>query len=479
MSKVYINQQDNYQGNFGEVLRSSAIFWVKNSATFKSTISFMNYWKIKRNLDVSVIATVRELDGTLIKRERLTFDQGEVINYSNFTGGDFEGSVEIDVYALENMVIPYSAIMIVYEGEKGISMVHGYTRTYSRYEVEDKKTITKGEEGCWLIKDTKEIQSFGIVHNGAKELFNQNWKIQITNHKGEKISTDIKIDQLKPFETIKLIPADLFKNLLDFLNGHVGSATLSFELGEGFTRMLVGHTSKDGSDIQVTHSNFNYSIHQTNILSDTSAAIMYMPEMQDLKMNVVVYPDAEPGEYHIEKKSGENVFTSGSLLNWPMNGETRAAFTKVGGGLPSRIVTAIEGNLQGSKTLPFECSLGVITKKRPPKRMWWGLLADNDHLKSRLIAVPMKETYGPIPDDTKIFVALYGPNTHDKMEIVTTWNELKDIEKGVFFKKLFPELSKVTNNTYAYYTFYSDYVGFWVYSSIENEHKSFTLEHGF
>ena len=29
-SKIFINQDDNHNANFGEVLRSSAIFWVKN-----------------------------------------------------------------------------------------------------------------------------------------------------------------------------------------------------------------------------------------------------------------------------------------------------------------------------------------------------------------------------------------------------------------------------------------------------------------
>ena len=45
--KILVSQADNFAGNFGEVLRSSAIFWVKNSKQLKTTISFSNYWKFK------------------------------------------------------------------------------------------------------------------------------------------------------------------------------------------------------------------------------------------------------------------------------------------------------------------------------------------------------------------------------------------------------------------------------------------------
>ncbi len=477
--KVFINQEENYKAEFGEVLRSSAIFWVKSGPNFKSCISFMNYWKLKRNLKVSVIATVRKLDGTLLKREHLTFDQGYVINYDKFAEGEFEGSVEIDVFALENMVIPYAAIMIVYETPNGVSMVHAYTRTYSRYEVEDKKTITNGEEGCWLLKDTDNIQSFGIIHNGAQPLKDQHWTLTVTNHKGEKKTADVFLPLLKPFETIKLITLKYIPYLTSFLDGQHGSATLSFALGESFTRMLVGHETLDGKDIQVTHSNFNYSKHQTNILTDTSVAIMYMPKMPDLNMFAVIYPDAEPGDYNISKGKEHTVFHSGHLLAFLIKTEKKAEFTKVGGGLPSRIVTAIEGRMEDSKTLPFECSLGVITKKRPPKKLWWGLLSNKAGHQSRLLAIPMTDIYAEINPDTKISIALYGQNTHEKLEKHMTYSELKNIDEGIFFKTLFPEMEKVTENKYAYYTFYSEYPGFWVYSSIQNEFKSLTLEHGF
>jgi hypothetical protein len=42
-----ISFRDNVGARHGEVLRSSAIFYVREDATIHSTISFMNYWKLK------------------------------------------------------------------------------------------------------------------------------------------------------------------------------------------------------------------------------------------------------------------------------------------------------------------------------------------------------------------------------------------------------------------------------------------------
>src|SRR5262245_26779286 len=129
-TRLKISQADNFAGNFGEVLRSSAIFYYRRAADFQTVISFMDYWKAKRGLDVAVIASTRDLAGNLLRRERLGFDRGTVINYQPDLPDDaIEGSVEIEVFATRNMVIPYSAIMAVYRGRSSLSMVHSYART--------------------------------------------------------------------------------------------------------------------------------------------------------------------------------------------------------------------------------------------------------------------------------------------------------------------------------------------------------------
>ena len=82
--KVYISQKDNYAGAFGLVYRSSANFYFRQSNTFKTTISFMDYWRIKRGISVMVVASTRSMDGKLLMREQLTFKNGSIIIFSLF-----------------------------------------------------------------------------------------------------------------------------------------------------------------------------------------------------------------------------------------------------------------------------------------------------------------------------------------------------------------------------------------------------------
>ena len=80
--QVYLKQEDNYQKNFGIAYRSSTIFYFKKSKHFSTTINYMNYWPIKMSMEVMVIASLRNMEGKLISRERVNFGNGMVVNYS-------------------------------------------------------------------------------------------------------------------------------------------------------------------------------------------------------------------------------------------------------------------------------------------------------------------------------------------------------------------------------------------------------------
>src|SRR5687767_12039295 len=128
MSARVISQQANFKADFGHVHRSSAIFHFRQarSPRFRTTISFMNYWPLKRGNQVSVVASLRDLSGKLVQRESLVFTEGQVKNYSPLEGTDFEGSVEVEAFGNSNLVIPYAAIVGIYETAKGVTLVHSY-----------------------------------------------------------------------------------------------------------------------------------------------------------------------------------------------------------------------------------------------------------------------------------------------------------------------------------------------------------------
>ena len=96
MQKLEISQKNNYNKNFGVSFRSSTIFYFKKDKNFNTFVNFMDYWTIKKSIKVMIIASLRDMKGKLILRERLSFEKGHVINYSPIINEEnFEGSLEL------------------------------------------------------------------------------------------------------------------------------------------------------------------------------------------------------------------------------------------------------------------------------------------------------------------------------------------------------------------------------------------------
>ncbi len=478
--KVVIDQRDNFAGRFGMVLRSSAIFYFRQSEVFRTTISVLNYWKLKRDVQVLLVASLRSLDGTLVGREPLRFDVADVINYVPALSGDFEGSVEIEVFATQNMVIPYAAIIAYYDTPRGHTMVHSYARAYSRYEVEDGRILSKGEEGCWTLRDTAERRSFGVFHNGPGVVPPQDvtLRVQRANHAEGALVKTFTLPELRPYQTVRIVPAEHFPELATLLAGGTGFAQLSFQLGESFTRMLVGHESTDGRDCQVTHSNFNYRVHQTNLLPETiDRCFMYVPSMGRDGKSLVIYPDANEGEYVASWDGQAKTFRSGDGFEAPIEGGM-VEVRRNDGPMPSRVVAAIAfAGAQGA--LPAEISLGVVSVEQPPKRLWWGPIQWNDARKSRLVLHDLPAVYGAPAEGATVAISLYGAQPGAPLKTTLPLSELPAFERGIPLDTLFPDAATKLGGQPGYYTAFSEYPGLTAYTVTESATGSCTVEHGF
>ena len=208
MKIVVANQKIPFYENGEPVDRSSAIFYYRSGMGFETTISFFNYWMAKRGISVTVSATLRDLSGKEVEKRSLDFSTGEALNYSPQTGSAlFEGSVEIEVFAETDLVIPYAAIMACYEAPDSVSLTHSYARRYSESEIVSGNTITRGEEGCWTIRDDGQIRSFCVIHNGKQAVPPQVITMRIRNHAGEERIAEIRNVHLASHQTIKLYPS--------------------------------------------------------------------------------------------------------------------------------------------------------------------------------------------------------------------------------------------------------------------------------
>lgn len=473
-----IDQQAHYDNNFGYVFRASGIFYFRSSPEFETTISFLNYWKLRRDIKVSVLVSLRDMAGKLIKRELADFKSASVYNFTNgHSKEDFEGSVEVEVFSNENLTIPYAAIMGVYKTPHSIAQVHSYARCYSSQEVEEGRTISDGEESCWTIRDSKDVTSFGVAHNGNEMQPAQTITLSVQNWKGEKLTKTFDLHELKPYESFAVTPKKHFPNLIEFLNDRPGNASISFKLKNAFTRMLLVNESK--TDFQATHSNFNYSIHETNHLSqEANKAWMYLPNLSDRKMEVVVYPDSDKGEYATKYLNETISFKSGDLVTIPLLSQEpihRLEFSALRA-LPSRIVTGVRFE-NGPGRIPAECSLGVNHVQRPKKRMWWGLCAGSS-LKTRLSIIPLVDIAGEPEENGQMTIAIWSSKGTESLQKTITYNR-KECGSGLYLHKFFPEMDAFLGDEMGWFTFYSDFPGFLLYGILENQSGVLGVEHAF
>lgn len=470
---VKINQEDNYNANFGYCLRSSSIFYVPGKP-IKTSIVLSDYWKFKNNIKVFILVSYRNLKGDLIKREEINFEESSVteLNIPN----DLVGSCEVEAFSNEDLRIPYSAIMVVYEGSKSISMVHSYSRVYSPLEIEDKKTICDGNEGCWVLKDTNQIESFAVMHNGSSAYQKQIIKLTATNYLGDCKAIEVPINSLKPYQTVVIKPRKYFPDICEFLQGREGSCVIQFKVSNSFTRLLLGWLTKDKSQIQVTHSNFDYSIHETNLIDATyNYGHMQIPNLSNKKVFALIYPDRSPGHYSICSDIMDEIPIQENLYSFETKSQD-IKFKRNDGKLPARIVTALKIKSEDESILPCECSLGIKHILTPPKRFHWGIWSSK--FNSLLIISAFEKLYGD-PHKAKICLRLYSQKTNIVDEKNLDWDQITTdgTNATLNIKEIFNP-SFIDPNNFMYISLFSHYGGFLAYTTL-HKGQSISIEHTF
>ena len=166
------------------------------------------------------------------------------------------------------------------------------------HEIEEGNILPIGEETCChSLISKKEGKSYLIFHNGAYTTPEQKISLSLLNNEGQRITTTADLHSLNAYQTIKIDPREYFKNYDEFLNDRPGNLSISFTLNRSaFPRLLSVNESLDESDFQVNHSNFNLSKIVGPKLDD-EYGYNNPPCLNDVKTELVIYPDCEDGEF--------------------------------------------------------------------------------------------------------------------------------------------------------------------------------------
>ena len=483
LKSILISQEKNFSNKHGFHYRSSAQFYfvINKSKKINTSLILFNYFKIKNNNKVAICVTLRDEKGTFVERKHIDFENQNVI----VVDGEFWnldkhfGSVEIEYFSLKNLVIPYAAVIGAYETNSGITYIHTYSRNYSKHEMENGFTVMESCESNWTIRDSKEVESFTVLHNGFLKVEKQEIRIKIISESGRVLEKNHTLEALNPYEIVEIVPQIIFPDLPKWLNNEQGNCSITFKINGAFTRTLVGNRTKLITDMQVTHSNFAYNHHETDFVDAINGYMPY-PNFNIKEGQINIYPDMPVGKYFIGYDSKEKdfiKFDSGKYISHKINDHQNfdIRLGKVNSSLPARIPIGFSGkSLNASKEiLPYEISLGFCTKVRPKKRFWWGPLG-NLKTKNSLVIGLLQEIYGEYLKGD-IFIRIYNDQDDEYKELIFTRDQLISMNYRIELNNdILKDIKK-----YGMYTVFSEYPGFFVYSLTENEQGSIAIEHGF
>lgn len=402
----------NYLSDFNRpfVYRASALFWAVRRDDADTSVEFLNFWKLKRNVpEVGIVVTLRDLDGELRLKESFVARESKAFSISvrdllAQAGDDsvFEGSLEVEIYAGQDLRFAYPGILCLYHGRGWHSVVHTYTRSLSPSSADPAELIFQtlaAEETNWTIRDSEAYESFFILHNGPLPCRPSHVEVKAYNHRGECLPFSIDLAARPPFSTVRITPGR-HANLAGFLEGRPGWMIARFPVRGVFSRLLTGHIRKsDGAILSLTHSHFNsrnardffeldggspppkpmfIAVPTRNLVPWDTRVIFYRtsyPTAYDAEMvwytrdGAVVKRDSFP----LVKKGEAGRWDSIVLDASPGgNGDAAAADLiayPLSAKLPTRTHLGVE--FDSGRGLPFTCTTGFATFRKPRYSSYW------------------------------------------------------------------------------------------------------------
>ena len=318
------------------ILRSSGIFPVVKNEYYTSSIHFLGYWLLKRNIsEVALVITLRNSDGNTLLRKIESINSAKAfavtLNYLlseiNFDmNKNFVGSIEIEFNTTQDMVFPYPALVLEYHNEKFNTCVHTLGRIYNDFEDMKENNESQVPETGFDIHETDDLQSFLSFVNGPLDNPDGYIEYIITNSKSEKFSGNLHLGIINPFETKIIFFSKHIPDLSKFLDSKPGSISLKHNFHGFYPRFLVGNIQKSFPSISFTHSYYDctsctsdsdYWNRNNNQHFDSSA---YIPifHRDNQFTNLIIYPNLSPSDLtlqiDIHDEKGSKIFSNENFL---------------------------------------------------------------------------------------------------------------------------------------------------------------------
>ena len=296
--------------------RASAIFPVIHNKHYTTFVTFLGYWILKRNLrEIGLLYTLRNASGNILIRKSFVVESAksfviELGTLLNEVGSEFQiftGSLELEVFSSRDLVFPYPAFVICYYNDEFSTSVHTTGRVYNDIEDLQENTETSVPEAGFDIYCDCDREPFIAFVNGSINQENKTIVCKAVNQKLEQLTASIKIENIKPYETV-FLEINKFLDLSKIINGNCGTISIKHDLSGFFPRFMAGNFQKYSFssvsithtfyDLSTCHSDNNYWQRISNLHEDSSILVpLFFKE--ELYTELIIYPIFSPSVFEM------------------------------------------------------------------------------------------------------------------------------------------------------------------------------------
>lgn len=242
--------------------RASAIFPIFYHPQVSMKIIFLNYWRLKRGIDHLLCRLyLRDIQGNIVHKKCFFLDDIKCyeIDLFKFLGVPYPmaGSFEIQFSSPENLVFPYPAAAVVYQGKNFFTFVHSAQRLFNDNEGQKNTSSTKIIESGFNIYASENESPFITFINGGKAIENKTIKLIAYNQALKTLEKKVQVN-CNPFETYYLLLND-WKELAAHLKGAPGCLKVKLFQTNTFPRLIVGNYNQSDASMSVTHTYYDLS----------------------------------------------------------------------------------------------------------------------------------------------------------------------------------------------------------------------------
>ena len=99
--------------------RANCLFPCYINGNNNQIISFQNYWRWKRKVNVKAHLVLRSEDSSIVSQKEFDiYSHNEISIKKEFELNNFKGMVSLEIYSTENIRFPYPAVTCFYENNK-------------------------------------------------------------------------------------------------------------------------------------------------------------------------------------------------------------------------------------------------------------------------------------------------------------------------------------------------------------------------